>query len=190
MTEPSAEAREQARQIVQRWEAAQVGCFPGLVFNMYVGDIARALAEKDAALAEARLKRDDWQAAHNTIAESYNRLEADLAATKKAFSELVDELRQGAQALYRQKAILACDRDWLLGKVASADTALSSPSPGAAWLATAREVVEALNSTGWKNLDGACWCRGPAISGSAPHVHQSVCMNVRALLARVPEGMR
>ena len=53
-----------------------------------------------------------------------------------------------------------------------------------------REVVEALKSTSWKNLDGACWCRGPAISGSAPHVHQSVCVNVRALLARLPEGMR
>ena len=109
--------------------------------------------------------------------------QADLAAMREALERIK---REAGANMAGDSVSVAEEAFRMLDRIEEWATVALAASPGAGWLVTAREVVEALKSTSWKNLDGACWCRGPAISGSG---HRSVCVNMRALLAR-PEVQR
>ena len=52
--------------------------------------------------------------------EDIRALAAYAKELRQALKELADELSAGAHRLYHQKAILATDRDWLLGKAQKA----------------------------------------------------------------------
>jgi len=77
------------------------------------------------------------------------RLQADLTAARAALGRCVEALRQlandleaGAHTLFREKAILSHDRDWLLGK---AQRAKAIVSPDA--LAAIKETHERKGDT-------------------------------------------
>jgi len=53
-------------------------------------------------------------------------LQATLEQAREAVRGLTSELEAGAWTLYRQKAILKCDRDWLLAKAQKAKAALDA----------------------------------------------------------------
>ena len=175
-TEPREELREQAQRITDQinrhleQEMVDLGVIRDEI-------IAPALAEKDAALAEA-------QGACVDLNRRCRMLEADLAAMRGALERLTDCAVSGINPDLSQA------RD-------HATALLSSFSPGAAWLATAREVVELAESVAADNcvatrvdmIADALDAAFPELAPRRPGCGQCRPCRARALLAR-PEVQR
>ena len=234
--EPSAEAREQAERIVSQMEKANLPYGPCVPRDRHVLIIARALAEKDAALAhehqdalawaakcgeadgevtalrvelaEARRERDEargyeaqkeawdvrgfvdalkgsgldaithedgWALTTPTVLDGMKAqiaaLQADLVVMRRTLVRLLGEL----SCCYACDGPDRDDEELRHNEGCYVAAALAS-SPGAAWLATAREVVEALQ----KIIYASDQCYGHRDCGHSMEPWQ----RARALLAR------
>ena len=105
--------------------------------------LAEVELERDLAIAH---DRQPYPTAHayEQVCKALETSRASCEAIQRELRALATELKYGAHALYRQKAIAVCDFDWLLAQSKKAERALSlTPADVGKREEAMRQVVDA-----------------------------------------------